>query len=195
MPNIIGNLTAMSKEIDAAQKKTDRLKEKGSRAAASKVANASAELESATLQWDSQAPFVFEQLQAVDEGRLNHLRDLLTQYQTHEVDQVQRSKTAAEDCLNVILNVQTADEIRTFAARSITGRPRIERQRSRQALSASTTSASNTVASSMLAPPATPPHHGDDGSSQKSGSGMLAESLLPAFTLQPPLPTPNLQTR
>ncbi|KZF25203.1 hypothetical protein L228DRAFT_280460 [Xylona heveae TC161] len=152
-----GNLAARAKEIETAQKKVDKLKDKGAKASAGKVAQATSEVESATATWDSQAPYIFEKLQAVDENRLNHLRDVLTQYQTHEVDQVERNRIVAEECLNVLLNIETADEIKTYAIRTAEGRPRIERQRSR------------TTPSSTLAP-STPAIVADDGASQGSGS-------------------------
>lgn len=80
-------------------------------------------MDAAQTQWESQAPYVFESLQALDETRLNHLRDVLTQFQTHEVDQVERCRVTAEQCLNVILNVETADEITTFALKAPQTRP------------------------------------------------------------------------
>ncbi|KAJ5833871.1 hypothetical protein N7474_002182 [Penicillium riverlandense] len=116
MPNIQSNLTGLAKNVEAAQKKVEKSKEKGPKGA-DKLASAVAAVEEVSQQWDSRAPFVFEQLQAADEGRLNHLRDVLTQYETHEVDQVERGRQAAESCLNVLLNVETADEIKTFAAK------------------------------------------------------------------------------
>jgi hypothetical protein len=69
--------------------------------------------------WDSQAPFIMEQLQAADESRCNHLRDVLTQFQTHEVDQVERNRKTAEQCLNALLTVETSDEIKLFAVRNV----------------------------------------------------------------------------
>lgn len=72
-------------------------------------------------QWSSQSPFMFETLQAADESRVNHLRNVLTQFQTHEVDQVERNRVTAEQCLNALLNVETADEIKTFAMRTSQG--------------------------------------------------------------------------
>lgn len=117
MSTISGNLAAMAKEIDTAKKKSDKLRDKGAKAQASKVASAVADVESATMQWESQAPYVFEKLQAVDESRINHLRDALTQFQTHEVDQVERSRVTAEETLNALLNIETADEIKTFVLR------------------------------------------------------------------------------
>ena len=152
-----GNLTAMAKEVDAANDKADRLKKKGGKAAAGKVANATSEVESANSQWTSQAPFVFEKLQAIDESRLNHLRDVLTQFQTHEVDQVERNRETAEKTLNTLLSVETADEIHTFAARTSGGRPRLERPRSR------------TNPSGGLVP-TTPSQSVDDSASQRSGA-------------------------
>ncbi|KAI5285361.1 hypothetical protein KEM55_000690, partial [Ascosphaera atra] len=86
--------------------------------AAPKIESAETQLTELSAAWQSRAPFVFEKLQAVDEHRLNALRDTLTQYQTHEVDQNERTRQAAEGCLNVLLNVETGDEIKTFAVRA-----------------------------------------------------------------------------
>lgn len=114
MSNVSGNLSAIAKELHSAQKKAQKLDAKGG----NKAEDARTNVDDATSQWESQAPFVFEQLQALDEGRVNHLRDVLTQFQTHELDQIERSRASAESCLNVLLNVETADEIKTFAMRA-----------------------------------------------------------------------------
>ncbi|KGO46718.1 Fps/Fes/Fer/CIP4 homology [Penicillium expansum] len=117
MPGIQTSLAGLAKNVETAQKKVDKARAKGVKGAdklASEIANA----EEMHQQWDSRAPFVYEQLQAADETRLNHLRDVLTQLETHELDQVERGRQAAESCLNILLNVETADEIKTFAARS-----------------------------------------------------------------------------
>ncbi|KAJ5493808.1 Fps/Fes/Fer/CIP4 homology [Penicillium fimorum] len=116
LPGIQSSLAGLAKNVEAAQKKVDKARAKGAKGAdklASEIANA----EEVHQQWESRAPFVYEQLQAADETRLNHLRDVLTQLETHEVDQVERGRQAAESCLNVLLNVETADEIKTFATR------------------------------------------------------------------------------
>lgn len=116
MPGIQSNLAGLAKNVETAQKKVDKARAKGVKGAdklSSEIANA----EEVHQQWDSRAPFVYEQLQAADETRLNHLRDVLTQLETHELDQVERGRQAAESCLNILLNVETADEIKTFAAR------------------------------------------------------------------------------
>lgn len=165
MSTISGNLAAMAKDIDSAKKKSEKLRDKGAKAQASKVASAVAEVENATMQWESQAPYVFEKLQAVDESRLNHLRDALTQFQTHEVDQVERNRISAEETLNVLLNIETADEIQTWALKMRSGE---HAQPSRKASSAATPSRN-------LAPPpipTTPSIQADDDRSQKSGEGM-----------------------
>ncbi|KAF2195759.1 hypothetical protein K469DRAFT_544507 [Zopfia rhizophila CBS 207.26] len=161
MSTISGNLSAMAKEIETSKKKSDKLRDKGSRAQANKVASAVAEVENATLQWESQAPYVFEKLQAVDESRLNHLRDVLTQFQTHEVDQVERNRVSAEETLNVLLNVETADEIKTFAVRMQSGE---------KAKPGRKTSSIGTPSRNLAPPPVTPAIHADDNTSQKSGS-------------------------
>jgi hypothetical protein len=169
MSTISGNLAAMAKDIDAAKKKSEKLMDKGAKAQANKVANAVADVENATLQWESQAPYVFEKLQAVDESRLNHLRDALTQFQTHEVDQVERNRVSAEETLNVLLNIETADEIKTFALRMQSG----ERLQPLRKASSSTTP-SRSVAPPP--PPPTPPAPAEDNRSQKSGSGLFTRT-------------------
>jgi hypothetical protein len=164
MGNIQGNLAAIAKDIDNAQKKQGKLRDKGSKAKASAVADAVQDIEKAELQWDSQAPYVFEQLQAIDETRLNHLRDVLTQFQTHEVDQIERGRATAEDTLNAMLNIETADEITTWPLRI---RSAEGPQPSRKLSSAAGTP------SRSLAPPLPPgpasPTAVDDNRSQKSG--------------------------
>lgn len=85
---------------------------------------ASARLDSAQQEWDSQAPFVFETLQALDESRVNQLRDLLTQYQTHETDQAQRTQTIASETLAVTIEIETESEVRGFVQGVIGDRPR-----------------------------------------------------------------------
>lgn len=164
MSTISGNLAAMAREIDVTKKKAEKLRDKGSKAKASSVASAVAEVENATLQWESQAPYVFEKLQAVDESRLNHLRDALTQFQTHEVDQVERNRVSAEETLNVLLNIETADEVQTWSLKMRSGeRPQVGRKGS-----------STATPSRHLAPPPVPPTptiHADDDKSQKSDSG------------------------
>ncbi|KAL8665526.1 MAG: hypothetical protein Q9202_002231 [Teloschistes flavicans] len=124
MSTIQGNLAAVARELDTAQKRVEKVK--GGKSSASKVADATAGVETLRREWASQAPYVFEQLQALDENRINHLRDLLTQLQTHEVDQVERNRLSAESCLNVLLNVDTAEEISTFVARSSSGAPTMQ---------------------------------------------------------------------
>ncbi|KAK1917849.1 hypothetical protein P3342_000566 [Pyrenophora teres f. teres] len=165
MGNIQGNLAAIAKDIDTAQKKQAKLRDKGSKAKASAVADAVQDIEKAELQWDSQAPYVFEQLQAIDETRLNHLRDVLTQFQTLEVDQVERSRTTTEDALNAMLNIETADEVQTWSLR----------MRSGEALPPSRKlSSTGATPSRGLAPPPIPgpgsPTAPDDNGSLKSAN-------------------------
>src|SRR6266542_2643080 len=92
MTTIQGNLAAMAKEVEDAQHNSEKLSRKGGKASTQKVEAATSKLQSANQQWDSQAPFIFETLQALDERRLNHLRDVLTQYETHASDQVERNR-------------------------------------------------------------------------------------------------------
>ena len=87
MQTIGANLVTMAKELDDAAEKADKLTKKGGKANTHTVDMATARLDSANQQWESQSPFIFETLQALDEQRVNHLRDVLTQFETHEVDQ------------------------------------------------------------------------------------------------------------
>ena len=132
---IQGNLAAVAKDLDGAQKKAQKLA--GGKSNASKVANATSDVDVANQSWESQAPYVFEQLQALDESRVNHLRDVLTQFETHEVGLVERNRITAESCLNALLNVNTADEISTFVAKNAGGDQSVPR---RQASRSATTS-------------------------------------------------------
>lgn len=180
MSTIQGNLAALAKEHDTAQKKADKLREKGAKANAGKVASATTSIDDANQQWESQAPYVFEQLQAADESRLNHLRDVLTQFQTHEVDLVERNRTSAESTLNALLSVETADEIKTFAAKINGGRTTA----APSALSASSApqrerrqSSSTATPNLQVPPPASAPTQ-DDGASSVSGVSAGARPRL-----------------
>jgi hypothetical protein len=142
---ITANLTSMARDLEDAKDKADKLNKKGSKASAQKLDLASSKLDSANSQWESQAPFIFETLQAVDESRVNQLRDLLTQFQTHESDMAQRSQLTAAETLAAMLEIDTAQEIQGFAERTIAGRPALEKRPS--------TRAASLAPSSTLAPP------------------------------------------
>jgi hypothetical protein len=116
MSNMQGNLSHIARDVDRARQKLERLQSKGD---SGKIASATGEYENTQAQWESQAPYVFENLQAADESRWNHLRDVLTQFQTHEIDQVEKHRISAEQVLNILLSVETADEIKTFALNAV----------------------------------------------------------------------------
>lgn len=167
MSTIQGNLSSIARDLETAQKRAERVK--GGRSS-TKVANATSDVENASQLWESQAPYVFEQLQALDENRVNHLRDVLTQLQTHEVDQVERNRISAESCLNALLNVNTAEEISTFVARTSEGKPYLPRPKSRAATG------------NLLRPP-TPARTHDDGASEVSSTsaGALRAATTPSM--------------
>ncbi|KAF8455251.1 Muniscin C-terminal mu homology domain-containing protein [Kalaharituber pfeilii] len=161
-----GNLSTVAKQIDTAEDKADKLKRRGARAQAAKVAEAAAAVEKASVEWESQAPFVFEKLQAVDETRCNNLRDSLTRYHTLEVDQAQRAMQLAEESLSTLLDLHANDEIRTFAETVTNGKQKLERIGSR----APSTAAS--AAAGMPSSTPTPSVVTDDSVSvQSAGSG------------------------
>lgn len=162
MSTIQGNLTTMAREAEGALKKSGR--------------GRNGSTDGAAGQWNSQAPYIMEQLQAADESRCNHLRDVLTQYQTHEIDQVERNRVTAEQCLNVLLTVETADEIKLFAVRNVrdtdapssisaTGMASTPQRNSRMPPRTDTDS-------SLRVPQASQAQ--DDRASQRSGSGIYS---------------------
>ncbi|EXJ81919.1 hypothetical protein A1O1_07986 [Capronia coronata CBS 617.96] len=159
-----GNLNAIAKELVNAQKKAS----KGGR----RADNASSAAEDAARQWETQAPYVFEQLQALDETRINHLRDVLTQFQTHEVDAIEKNRLSAESCLNALLNIETADEIKTFAAKNSEGRA-LRRH------SSATASARPASSQNRVPPTPPPPRHADDRHTQRSNSAAGQDTLTP----------------
>lgn len=152
MSTIQGNLAAMAKEYEEAQHQSEKLSKKGGKASAQKVENAASKLQSAEQQWQAQAPFVFESLQAVDERRLNHLRDVLTQLETHESDRIERSRVAVEQTVSALLEVNTAQEIRNWSEMTTAGRPVTDRP-ARQVSSAGE---SVTGSNPLPIPPPTP---------------------------------------
>ena len=95
---ISANLQTMARELDDATEKSEKLSRKGGRANAQKVDQAASRLESASQQWESQAPFIFETLQALDEQRINHLRDVLTQFETHAVTRLPGARPLPRRC-------------------------------------------------------------------------------------------------
>lgn len=185
MQTMSANLSTIAKELEDAKEKVEKLSKKGGKASALKVDAATARLESATSQWESQAPFILETLQALDEQRCNHLRDVLTQLETHEVDQSDRLRTAANDALATILEADTGKEVENFVFKVTGGKPRVERRTTavpertpnitRQ--STSTNAQPPSTADSSLAPPATSFSQMDDARSnhslQEDKSGMF----------------------
>jgi hypothetical protein len=150
MATIQGNLAAMAKEQEEAVHQAEKLSKKGGKANAQKVENANSKLRSANQQWDSQAPFIFETLQALDETRLNHLRDVLTQYETHENDQIERNRITVEQTLSSLLDVDTSQEIKAWSAAAVSGKEKLSDRRRQPSVAGS----SNTNAA--LPPPPTP---------------------------------------
>ncbi|KXJ88247.1 Muniscin C-terminal mu homology domain-domain-containing protein [Microdochium bolleyi] len=162
MQTIQGNLTNMAKELEDAQHASEKLSKKGGKASAAKMDTAAAKLESASGQWESQAPFIFETLQALDESRMNHLRDVLTQYGTFEGEQAQRHQSEAEGVINSLLDYSTATEVATFASKTTMGKPKLEKRATsvRQNSTAGTTATTNTSNTTSAADaPTTPTVH------------------------------------
>ncbi|KAK9235692.1 Muniscin C-terminal mu homology domain-containing protein [Lipomyces kononenkoae] len=124
------NLSRVAREIENAEDKVEKYKKKGS----SKIAGAHQNVNNALAEWDSQAPLVFEKLQVIDEARLLMLTDVLTRYETYEVDKAQQVVSLCEANLNALLSFDSQDEIKLYALQIQTnGVPRTARISSRHA--------------------------------------------------------------
>lgn len=133
----------MAKSLEEAQHSMEKLGKKSGKASTQKVDVAASKLESATQQWDSQAPYIFESLQALDESRVNQLRDALTQYQTHETDCAQRDQETAAEVLAQVIEVSTEAEILGYSSRVTAGRTRAPTRESTRRSSNAETQNSN----------------------------------------------------
>ena len=122
--NVQGNLHNMARELEDAREKSEKLSKKGAKASTHKVDLAASRLDSAIQQWESQAPFIFESLQALDETRMNQIRDALTQYGTYAGEHAQQLQADAEGVLNGLLDYQTSSEIHHFVSKTTGGRPK-----------------------------------------------------------------------
>ena len=142
--NIQGNLHNMARELEDAREKSEKLSKKGAKASTQKVELAASRLDSAIQQWESQAPFIFESLQALDETRMNQVRDALTQYGTYAGEHAQQLQADAEGVLNGLLDYQTSSEIHHFVSKTTGGRPKIEKR----------TPAASAASAAFTAPPA-----------------------------------------
>lgn len=170
IPTIQGNLAGLAKEQEDAHEKAEKLSRKGGKANVQKVENANSRLHNANQQWDSQAPFVFETLQALDETRLNHLRDVLTQYETHEADQIERNRITVEQTLSALLEIDTEQEIRAWSQANVSEKPR------HRTIRQQSTAGSSITAANLPAPPTPGSVAGDNASERNSEQSARLES-------------------
>ncbi|TQS35081.1 hypothetical protein Golomagni_04509 [Golovinomyces magnicellulatus] len=152
------NISSLAKDLEDARDKNEKLLKKGGKASASRLDSASNRLKNATQQWDVQSAFVFESLQALDERRINHLRDLLTQYQTYEADHVERNREIVERTLKHVLDISTEVEILNWSQTGGVRKPLIRKN---------TISGTDT---SSIPTPTAPSIHGDSQSERSQPS-------------------------
>jgi F-BAR domain only protein len=132
MTRSMDSIQKIVKDMDNANKKAEKLRDRSGKVNVDKVATAASSVEDARVQWDSQAPFVFESLQEVDEVRLDHLRGCLTQFQTYSSEVNTAVSSAAEESLNALLNWQTAVEIQHFTLKAPTSLSMLRERRKSQ---------------------------------------------------------------
>ncbi|KAK9472578.1 Muniscin C-terminal mu homology domain-containing protein [Dipodascopsis tothii] len=114
------HLATVARGIDEAEERVDKVKKKGARVGATRVAGAHQDVNNAIAEWDNQAPLVFDKFQGIDEGRLLLLKNVLTRYQTCEVDKAQTVVSVCEGNLNSLLSFEPADEVQLFATQIAT---------------------------------------------------------------------------
>ena len=96
---------------------------------------------------------MYEKLQLLDETRLNHLRDVFTQYETFHTDINERGAKTVQQILDVILEIKTEDEIEFWSQANVSGKPITERS-ARQLSTAG--SGSTAAPPSVSIPPSSP---------------------------------------
>lgn len=168
MTGMSHDLASLAKELESMQRKIERLRESGGRKSSSKASSAISSVDDLTKQWESKAPYIFEKLQLVDENRINHLSAVLTQFETHEADQVERNRQRAESCLNALLNVETADEIKTFAVKLAGGQIFVQPRRRTASFTTGSNPTAAAATAAALEPLPPPPRIQDDAASQRS---------------------------
>lgn len=67
-------------------------------------------------QWESQAPYLLEQTEVIDESRLGYLKNALTTFGTIEADYSDKSLKISEKVLNNVLSFEPLDDVAAFAA-------------------------------------------------------------------------------
>ncbi|RKF53086.1 Cytoskeletal protein syp1 [Golovinomyces cichoracearum] len=152
------NISSLARDLEDAREKNEKLLKKGGKASASRLDSASNRLKNASQQWDVQSAFVFESLQALDERRINYLRDLLTQYQTYEADHVERTREIVERTLKHVLDISTEVEILNWSQTGGVRKPLIRQN---------TISGTDT---SSIPTPTVPSIHGDSQSERSQPS-------------------------
>ncbi|KAK9452788.1 Muniscin C-terminal mu homology domain-containing protein [Dipodascopsis uninucleata] len=110
------NLAGIAQNIEHAEGKVEKYKKKGGSKSSSKISEAHENVNNAIASWDTEAPLVFEKLQNIDEQRLLSLKDLLTRFQTSEVDKAQKIVSLCEQNINALLSFEPENEIKVFSA-------------------------------------------------------------------------------
>ncbi|KAG9242377.1 Muniscin C-terminal mu homology domain-containing protein [Calycina marina] len=167
---IQANLSHIAKELEDAQEKSAKLSKKGGKANTAKVDAAAKALANANGQWEAQAPYMYEKLQLLDETRLNHLRDVFTQYETFHTDANDREAKIVQQALETILDIKTEDEVSAWSNAHVSGKPVIERSARNMATASGITALStpSPVAVASTSPGPRRPNNNDAASERAS---------------------------
>lgn len=121
-PSIIGfseNLDTLAHTFSNNDEKVEKLRKKTQTSRHHQlVENAQHSLDELRSQWESQAPFILEQIEIIDKARLGFLKNSLINFETLEADKSQRLMKNTESVLNTILSFEPMDEVAAFAAQA-----------------------------------------------------------------------------
>lgn len=97
---------------------------KNARRSSSKQEAAGREAQQARTVWETQAPELCDAIERVDEERFVKLKDVLTAYETLEMDRSQASIKGYERAIQSLIQFEPKDEVQSFAAQVIGGEVR-----------------------------------------------------------------------
>lgn len=115
------NLSATIKEYDEKISKIDKYRKRmdtGKKAeqTRNKMADASRALDESRMEWETEAPIVFDKYQSVDQHRLDMLKEAVARFETMQSDQAQQTMQLSERTMQLVLNFDTMKDIEDFCS-------------------------------------------------------------------------------
>ncbi|OLL22803.1 Cytoskeletal protein syp1 [Neolecta irregularis DAH-3] len=118
MRHVESNIASLAKYVELAEGKVEKVKKKG-KALPTKVEQVLESMSIVRGQWETEAPFVFERFQAIDERRLEFIKDIYHKYENLEIEQAKRKTEISDGVLLDIGNLSVKSEIDNYVQRSL----------------------------------------------------------------------------